>query len=75
MDEQLTEEEIQRKYNAAMDSVNLLNAGKPTDETDNDWADTVRRNVEHLKIMVGKDFWQGQDLTPLHKAIKENDNG
>jgi len=33
----------------------------------------VRRNVEHLKIMVGKDFWQGQDMTPLQDAIAAHD--
>ena len=68
-----TSEEIQRKYNAAMDSVNLLNAGKPLGTTDDEWSDRVRRNVEHLKIMVGKDFWQGQDLTPLQDAIAAHD--
>ena len=68
-----TAEEIQQKYNAAMDSVNLLNAGKPVGVTEDEWADRVRRNVEHLKIMVGKDFWQGQDLTPLQDAIAAHD--
>jgi hypothetical protein len=63
------EQEVQRSYNAAMDSVNLLNAGKPEDMSDEDWADTVARNVEHLKIMVAKDFMQDQDLAPLKAAI------
>jgi len=72
MEEQLTAEEIQRKYDAAMDSVNLINSGKPVGSTDEEWADKVCRNVEHLKIMVGKDFWQDQDLTPLRDAIAEN---
>lgn len=75
MEEQLTAEEIQRKYAAAMDSVKMLNAGKPVGDTDEEWADTVRRNVGHLKIMVGKDFWQGQDLTPLRDAIAAHDSG
>ena len=68
-----TPEEIQQKYNAAMDSVNLLDAGKPVGTTDDEWADRVRRNVEHLKIMVAKDFWQGQDMTPLQSAIDAHD--
>ena len=33
------EQEVQRSYDAAMDSVNLLNAGQPKDMTDADWAD------------------------------------
>ena len=66
--EQLTAEEIARHYSAAMDSVNLLNAGKPEGMTDEDWADTVARNKEHLNIMLAKDFWTDEDLTPLQNA-------
>jgi len=64
-----TAEEIARHYSAAMDSVNLINAGKPELMSDEDWADTVARNVAHLEIMVAKDFMQGQDLAPLNAAI------
>jgi hypothetical protein len=73
MNDTLTPEDIQRHYNAALDSVNLLNAGKPEGMTDEDWADTVARNKEHLQIMVAKDFWQGQDLAPLQAAIASHD--
>ena len=68
MDE-LTPEQIQKHFDAAMDSVNLLNAGKPEGMSDEDWADCKKRNVDHLKIMVAKDFWQGQDMAPLNAAI------
>jgi hypothetical protein len=64
-----TAEEIARYYSAAMDSVNLLNAGRAVDMSDDDWADAVSRNVEHLKIVVAKDFWTNEDLTPFHDAI------
>jgi len=64
-----TAEEIAQYYSAAMDSVNLLNAGKDVDMSDDDWADAVSRNVEHLKIVVAKDFWTNEDLTPFHDAI------
>jgi hypothetical protein len=63
-----TVEEIARHYSAAMDSVNLLNAGQPEGMSDEDWADTVSRNVEHLKIMLAKDFWTNEDLSPLQAA-------
>lgn len=66
-----TLQNIQKHFDAAMDSVNLLNAGKPNNVKQEDWAKTVIRNVEHLKIMVAKDFWQGQDLSPLIAAIKD----
>lgn len=67
--EKPTAEEIARHYSAAMDSVNLINAGKPEGMSDEDWADTVSRNKEHLRIMLAKDFMQDQDLAPLNAAI------
>ena len=69
MDDIITEDEVQQHYKAAMDSVNLLNAGKPDEMDQADWDDTVARNVAHLKIMVAKDYWTTQDLTPLNDAI------
>jgi hypothetical protein len=67
-----TPEEVQRSYNAAMDSVNLLNAGKPEDMTDEDWADTVKRNKEHLSIQIAKgaEYYGTNDLTPFKDAVK-----
>jgi hypothetical protein len=64
------EQEVQRSYDAAMDSVNLLNAGKPEDTADEDWADTVKRNKEHLEIQIAKgDYYAGYDLTPFQNAV------
>jgi len=63
-----TAEEIAQHYSAAMDSVNLINAGKPEGMEVADWADTVSRNKEHLKIMLAKDFWTTEDLAPLQAA-------
>jgi len=72
MEDQITAEQIAQHYSAAMDSVNLLNAGQPEGMSDEDWADTVSRNVEHLEIMVAKDFWTTEDLTPFNEAITAN---
>ncbi len=69
MTETLTPEQIAKHYSAAMDSVNLINAGQPEGMTAEDWADCLSRNVAHLEIMVAKDFMQGQDLAPLNAAI------
>jgi hypothetical protein len=69
MKDQITPEQIAQHYSAAMDSVALLNAGQPEGMDDADWADTVSRNVQHLEIMVAKDFWTDEDLTPLNDAI------
>ena len=46
----------------------LINAGQPEKMTDDDWADCLLRNKEHLKIMLAKDFWTTEDLTPLQTA-------
>jgi hypothetical protein len=63
-----TAEQIAQHYSAAMDSVNLINAGQPESMTDADWADTLERNKEHLKIMLAKDFWTTENLAPLQAA-------
>ena len=53
-------------------SVELLNAGQPEDMDVDDWADTVSRNVEHLQLMVAKDFWTTEDMTAVNAAIAAN---
>ena len=68
MNELTPAEQIAKHYSAAMDSVALINAGKPEDMTDADWADCLSRNKEHLVIMLAKDFWTTEDLTPLRTA-------
>ena len=67
-DNQPTTEEIAKHYSAALDSVALINAGKPDDMTDEDWADCLKRNKDHLLIMLAKDFWTNEDLAPLQAA-------
>lgn len=62
------EQQIARHYAACMDSVNLINAGKPELMEDADWADCLSRNKEHLKIMLAKDFWTNEDLASLQAA-------
>jgi hypothetical protein len=66
----LTAEQIAQHYSAAMDSVNLINGNKPDDMEEADWADTIARNKEHLKIMLAKDFWTNEDLSPLQAAAQ-----
>jgi len=69
---ELTAEEIAQNYTAMGHSVDLLNAGKPDDMENDDWKDTVARNVEHLEIMVAKDYWGSEDMTAVKKAIADN---
>ena len=65
----ITPEEIARHYSAAMDSVNLINAGQPAGMSDADWTDTMKRNKEHLELMIAKDYWTTEDLTPFENAV------
>ena len=73
MSDELTSEEIAQNYTAMGDSVALLNAGKPEDMEDDEWTDTVSRNVEHLKLMKAKDYWTSEDMTAVDKAIADNE--
>ena len=67
---EVTAEEIAQHYKAALDSVALINGDKPENTTDEEWADTIARNKEHLNIMLAKDFWTTEDLTPLRTAAQ-----
>jgi hypothetical protein len=66
------EQQVEKDYSAAMDSVALLNAGKPEGMTEDDWADTVKRNKEHLEIQIAKgaEYYGSHDLTPFEEAVK-----
>ena len=72
MTDTLTAEQIAQHYTAMGHSVDLLNAGQPEGMEDADWADTVSRNVEHLQLMVVKDFWTTEDMTAANAAIAAN---
>jgi len=72
MDNEITAEEIAQHYVAMGHSVDLINAGQPEGMEDADWADTVSRNVEHLQLMVAKDFWTTEDMTAANAAIAAN---
>ena len=67
-----TEEEIAQDYSAMQDSVNLIDemrTNPPVDMTDEEVADCISRNVEHLELMVAKDYWTTEDMTAVNAAI------
>ena len=66
--EEITQAQIAQNYKAALDSVALIQAGKPEKMEDSEWQDCLARNKEHLKIMLAKDYWTNEDLTPLQEA-------
>jgi hypothetical protein len=67
--ETLTTEQIAQNYTASLDSVNLITKLMDLDSRDEGQTDAVSRNVEHLKLMVEKDYWTTEDLAPLNAAI------
>jgi hypothetical protein len=63
--EQITPEQIAKNYAAALDSVNLITELKAKETLTEDEEKTIQRNLEHLEIMLAKDYWTNEDLTPL----------
>ena len=72
-DEVKTAEDIAQDYTAMGHSVNLINGiidgSKMADEEAADRQGAVDRNVEHLELMVAKDYWTSEDMTAVNAAI------
>ena len=72
-DEVKTAEEIAQDYTAMGHSVDLINGiidgSQMSEEEAVDRQDCVDRNVEHLEIMVAKDYWTSEDMTAVNAAI------
>ena len=68
-----TAEEIAQDYIAMGHSVSLINAiiagTQMADDTAEDKQGTVDRNVEHLELMVAKDYWTNESMTAVNAAI------
>ena len=68
-----TAEDIAQDYTAMGHSVTLINGiidgSKMADESATEKQDCVDRNVEHLEIMVAKDYWTTEDMTAVNSAI------
>lgn len=66
---EITPDQIIQQYVSTMDSVNLINNLKSKESLTTDEIDTLARNVEHVKIMLQKDFWTNEDLIPFRNAV------
>ena len=64
-----TAEDVAFYYRASLDSVTLVNALVAQDTRDDDEVDTLRRNVEHLELMLAKDWWTDEDLAPFEASV------
>ena len=73
MSEVKTAEEIAKDYIAMGHSVDLINdviaGSQMADEEAVDRQSTVDRNVEHLELMLAKDYWTSEDMTAVNSAI------
>jgi len=74
--EERTAAEVAQIFKAAGDSVTLINGAKPEWQTDDEWKDAVKRNVEHLEIIKRykkldekTSIWTTEDFTAIDKAI------
>jgi hypothetical protein len=70
-----TAAEIAQHYTAMGHSVDLINAGQPSDMEDDEWAECKARNIEHLKLRKGQthedgtSWWTSEDFTAVDAAI------
>jgi hypothetical protein len=74
--EERTADEIAAIFSAAGDSVTVIGTAQGSDETDDDFKDKIKRNVEHLEII--KDYkkldgttsiWGSESFTDIDAAI------
>ena len=74
--EEKTADEIAAIFSAAGDSVTVIGTAQESNETDADFKDKIKRNVEHLEIIKGytktdgtTSIWTSEDFTAIDKAI------
>lgn len=74
--EEKTADEIAAIFSAAGDSVTVINTAKTSDETDDDYKDKIKRNVEHLEIIKAykkldetTSIWTSESFKSIDAAI------
>ena len=74
--EERTSDEIAAIFSAAGDSVIVIGTAQASDETDADFKDKIKRNVEHLEIIKAykkldetTSIWTSEDFTEIDAAI------
>ena len=72
--EHLTSEEINQHYSAAIDSMDLIN--RLLDKTVHTLFELnlIKSNVQHLEIMVSKNFWDFRNLEGFKNAISRGND-
>ena len=74
--EEKTADEIAAIFKAAGDSVTVINTSKESNETDDDYKDKIKRNVEHLEIIKAykkldgtTSIWTSESFKSVDAAI------
>lgn len=57
IEQELTPEQIEKCVNAAFDSVNLINELRTNPSLTEEQQDRLDRNIQHLEIMLAKDWF------------------
>lgn len=65
---EISVEQIEENYVAMQDSVYMINADILKILTD-ERKDRINRNIEHLELMLSKEYWTDEDMTQVHAAI------
>ena len=73
-----TADEVAAVFSAAGDSVTLIGVAKTADETDAEYKEKIKRNVEHLETIKTykkedetTSIWTSEDFTAIDKAITD----
>ena len=74
--EERTADEIAKIFSAAGDSVTEIGTAQASDETDDDFKDRIKRNVEHHEIIKAytkvdgsTSIWTSEDFTAIDAAV------
>ena len=74
--EEKTADEIAAIFSAAGDSVTVINTAKTSEESDYEYKDKIKRNVDHLEIIKAykkldetTSIWTSEDFTAIDAAI------
>ena len=74
--EEKTTDEVAAIFSAAGDSVTVINTAKTSEQTDEEYKDKIKRNVEHLEIIKAykkldgtTSIWKSESFTAIDKAI------
>ena len=74
--EEKTTDEVAAIFSAAGDSVTVIDTAKTSDETDTEFKEKIKRNVDHLEIIKAykkldekTSIWGSESFTAIDAAI------